>query len=373
MAHEGFFEGAPVSAKAQTEADATGNPCRGKYGQPITKEDFMEFVEKRETGGDAPPTAAVDSASASGHTLRDAVRAALLRAGMTQERIARHAGVSGSTLSQWLNGKYTGDNTALERRIASWVAEPQNKFDDHCGPIPTWVQTPTAQAIEGALNYARSRPSIAVVYGGAGVGKTTAIWRYARDSKDVWIFEASKSRASMLEALRAVYELMTGYKCEEKRSSTISRMILERLQWWCRDRGLLVVDEAQHLTIDAIEEFRALHDSAGIGLVLAGNESVYAQLTGRTRRAEFAQLFSRVGKRLRLDKPTAEDVLAILQAWRVEGAKEREFCQQIASMPGGLRGLTNVLVDATAAAQAMGRLVDLKMLRAAWGDLGAMQ
>lgn len=369
MAHEAIFEGAPVSATAQTEANETGSPCRGKYGRPTTQGDSMEFVEDGET---VVGVSATGANSASGGALREAVRATLLRAGMTQDRIARHAGISGSALSQWLHGKYMGDNAALEKRIASWVEEPQNKFSDHCDPIPTWVQTPTAAAIEGALNYARSRPSIAVVYGGAGVGKTTAIGRYARDFKDVWIFEASKSRASMLEALRAVYEIMTGYKCEEKRSSTISRMIFERLQW-SRGRGLLIVDEAQHLTIDAIEEFRALHDSSGVGFVLAGNESVYAQLTGRTRRAEFAQLFSRVGKRLRLDKPTEEDVLAILQAWRVEGVKEREFCQQIASMPGGLRGLTNVLVDATAAAQAMGRLVDLKMLRAAWGDLGAMQ
>ena len=116
-----------------------------------------------------------------------------------------------------------------------------------------------------------------------------------------------------------------------------------------------------------------MHDSTGVGLVLSGNESVYTRLTGRTRRADFAQLFSRVGKRLRLDKPAPGDVTAILQAWRIEGTKERELCQQIASLPGGLRGLVNVLVDAATAAQAMGRAVDLIALRAAWSDQGAMQ
>ena len=58
---------------------------------------------------------------------------------------------------------------------------------------------------------------------------------------------------------------------------------------------------------------------------------------------------------------------------RIEGIKERELCQQIASLPGGLRGLVNVLVDAATAAQAMGRAVDLIALRAAWSDQGAMQ
>jgi DNA transposition AAA+ family ATPase len=149
-------------------------------------------------------------------------------------------------------------------------------------------------------------------------------------------------------------------------------MIAERLIWAPKP-ALLIVDEAQHLKLEAVEALRAIHDSTGVGLVLSGNESVYAKLTGGTRRAEFAQLFSRVGRRLRLDRPSPGDVAAILQAWRIEGIKERELCQQIASLPGGLRGLVNVLVDATTAAQAMGRAVDLKALRAAWSDQGAMQ
>ena len=59
MAHE-VLKGAPVSAKAQTEANETGGPCRGKYGPPITKGDFMEFDAEREAGGTVgtAPTAA---------------------------------------------------------------------------------------------------------------------------------------------------------------------------------------------------------------------------------------------------------------------------------------------------------------------------
>lgn len=62
-----------------------------------------------------------------------------------------------------------------------------------------------------------------------------------------------------------------------------------------------------------------------------------------------------------------------MQAWRIEGTKERELCHEIASSPGGLRSLVNVLVDAATAAQAMGRTVEIKALRAARSDQGAMQ
>lgn len=34
------LKGAPVSAKAQTEANETGGPCHGKYGPPTTKGGF---------------------------------------------------------------------------------------------------------------------------------------------------------------------------------------------------------------------------------------------------------------------------------------------------------------------------------------------
>ena len=381
MAHE-ILKGAPVSAKAQTEANETGGPCRGKYGPPTPKGDFMEFDAEREAVGTvgtaptaapvAPAAPAVGAVSASSEALKTAVRKVLLNNRMTQDRMARDAGLSGSALSQWLHGKYQGDVPALEDRLSAWLADTQSSALEPCETAPVWVQTPTATAIEGALNYARIRPSIAVVYGGAGVGKTTTIDRYARASAGVWVWEAKKSQRSMLEALRAIEGTMSGYPCEEKRSSTISRMIAQRLQW-AHKPALLIIDEAQHLELDAVEELRSIHDSTGVGLVLSGNESVYTQLTGRTRRADFAQLFSRVGKRLRLDKPAPGDVAAILQAWRIEGIKERELCQQIASLPGGLRGLVNVLVDAATAAQAMGRAVDIKALRAAWSDQGAMQ
>ena len=59
MAHE-VLKGAPVSAKAQTEANETGSPSRGKFGRPTTKGDFMEFDAEREAvcTVDTVPTAA---------------------------------------------------------------------------------------------------------------------------------------------------------------------------------------------------------------------------------------------------------------------------------------------------------------------------
>ena len=124
MAHE-VLKGAPVSAKAQTEANETGSPSRGKFGRPTTKGDFMEFDEEREAVGTVPTVApAAGAVSASSEALKTAVRKVLLNNRMTQDRMAREAGLSGSALSQWLHGKYQGDVPALEGRLVAWLATP---------------------------------------------------------------------------------------------------------------------------------------------------------------------------------------------------------------------------------------------------------
>ena len=327
----------------------------------------MDFVEEREAAGAAPMAGTgAPGASSGGEALRNAVRLKLLE-GLTQDRIARHVGVSGSVLSKWLHSKYQGDNAALERSISEWLEAPQNKFLDNCDPINAWVQTPTGDAIEEALLCAMRRPTIAVVYGGAGVGKTTAINRFCGDHRGVVRVELQASTRSMLDVLHVLFRALTRHGSHERTSRAVSNDIDNFIRWNGAPK-LLIFDEAQHMTTNAIEEIRSLYDRHEIGIALCGNELVHTNMTGGRRSAEFAQLSSRVGRRLRLDKPTEGDVDAFTAKWRVTGAKEREFCGGIARIPGGLRELGHVLRDATAAAVAMGRPVDLKMLQAAWRE-----
>jgi len=68
--------------------------------------------------------------------------------------------------------------------------------------------------------------------------------------------------------------------------------------------GLLVVNEAQHLTTKALEGLRSLRDATGTGLALVGSDKLYDRLTGGSRSSDFPQLFSRIGKRVRLPGAT---------------------------------------------------------------------
>ncbi len=70
---------------------------------------------------------------------------------------------------------------------------------------------------------------------------------------------------------------------------------------------------------------------------------MYSQLTGGQRQAGFAQLFSRVAKRVRLSRAKDADVLALLDAWRIDDAEARQLCLGIGRRPGALRGLSQTL------------------------------
>jgi DNA transposition AAA+ family ATPase len=134
-------------------------------------------------------------------------------------------------------------------------------------------------------------------------------------------------------------------------------------------RGLIVVDEAQHLTSAALDELRSLHDAAEIGLALVGNETVFARIDGGGRKAQFAQVFSRIGMRIARAKSTARDVDALLDAAGIAGAPERKLLRAIASKPGALRAVAKTLRVAHMLAAEEGAPIAESHLLAAWERL----
>jgi DNA transposition AAA+ family ATPase len=288
----------------------------------------------------------------------------LKRSGLTDRALAKEVGVSSGVVNMFVNGRVLG-RKALSQFI-SWSEWRQRNQPRRAPGEPEWVETETGRQISAALAFAQAESSIALVYGGAGLGKTTAITRYADENENVWVATSSPTRSGVLAMLSVLLDTL-GMRGLPRTPYDMSRDVAQRLMGV---RGLLVIDEAQHLTLEALEELRAIHDLAAVGLCLSGNEAVYSKMTGGNRKAVFAQMFSRVGRRVSLRSPRDEDVDAILSAWGVDGAQERDYGRMVASMPGGLRGLTQVLREAGLVSHEQSLPIEIKTMRWAWRELG---
>jgi hypothetical protein len=196
------------------------------------------------------------------------------------------------------------------------------------------------------------------------MGKTTEAKHYSENNNNAWVVTMSIDCAGVVPTLEEV-ALSIGMRELPGGAARLRRAIVGRLRG---TGGLLIVDEAQHLSSAALEALRTIHDRASVGLVLCGNASVYGRLTGGKRAEHFAQLFSRIGKRLKLTAPTAGDVAAIVDHFAICDAETRSLLAGIADRPGALRGMVKTL--RLASLYANGDAIKPAHVRAAWNDLG---
>lgn len=270
--------------------------------------------------------------------LRAAVRERMSKKGVSGADLAREAGKSSATISGFLNGKYRGDNESVAAALSTWLES--SIAGDSLPESPSYIETPTAEKIAAVLTYAQMTGRICLVYGHSGVGKTEAIKAFARTGNNVWHITASKSRSNELETMYEI-ALAAGLKDAPYRRGMLSRYLRCHLTG---TGGLIVVDEADWLSYEAIEELRILQEECGIGLVMAGNHQVYDRLTGGGKRAvDFARLFSRVAKRIVINNVDDADVTAFCAAWRITGRDELALLHAIAKRPGGLRSIAYIL------------------------------
>lgn len=298
----------------------------------------------------------------------DTVRDLIEVEGLSQRTVAREAGISGTTLNQLLQGKYGADDTLVTEKLANWLSsrELARKLGKKTDGLFKFVETPTAKKIRAVFEFVATLHDISVIYGGAGIGKTTALKKYAEKQPNCWVVTATPATASVAAILEEI-ALALGLRDFPGRASRVQREIIRRL----RDtKGVLIIDEAQHLSINSLEAIRCIHDATEIGLILCGNESVYSRLTaGGSRTAAFAQLFSRVGKRLRLTKNLPGDGIALAKSFGVIGDKELDLIDEISKNPGGLRMVAKTLQLSAIYAKEDGGHVTLENITEAWQEL----
>lgn len=302
--------------------------------------------------------------------LRDAVRLEIRNAGISQSRLAREAGISTSRLNQWFSGTYPGKTEDIISKLDLWLTGiNERRAATASGLIPDtpdWKPTPTAENITAVLKYAHHMADMGIVYGGAGLGKTMTARRYQEDYPNVWIATMTPSVMSVSACFERV-AFAVGIANIPTSACRAENAIVSQIQG---SGGLVIVDEAQHLSVTCLDALRGLYDASGVGLVFMGNENVYTQLTGGSRKAHFAQLFSRIGRQLRLTAPVNGDIDTLLDAWGIKNKEARALCREIGAKAGALRGLAKVLRQAGLMLGENEETVKGLHVEAAWHELG---
>ncbi len=297
--------------------------------------------------------------------LRQRVRDYVAANSTSYSGVALIAGIAESTFTAWLGGKYKGNNARIEEQVRIWL-QSESALGKKRLVMPAdakFAMTRSAQKFMAVLEHAQGVPDIGVITAGAGVGKTTVFEHYKATRPNVWILTAEPSIASpyaMLQYLREVVGI------PEAAPHRISRAITTKL---IDSQGLIIIDEAQHLAIKCIDQLRSIYDRANIGVVFAGNLEVWSRIDGGGRKAEFAQLFSRVGMRVTVNRPSDKDIEIMLDALSIYADDQRKILKFIATKPGALRAMVKTLRVARMLAIGAGEGLAKEHISSAWSRL----
>lgn len=297
-------------------------------------------------------------------TLVDRVIDVAASNGWSKSEIARRSGMPSGTFSQWFSGSYAGRLDQQNEIIARWLEaiEDQAGFAAAIPISPAFLKLRITNDILDTLRWAQMAPDLVAITIAAGNGKTKACQHYAATTPHVYMSTISPNTKTVHGML---VELCAALDVTEHNPAKFVRAIGNKLQR-IGSGTLLIIDEAQNLVDDAINQLRHFVDVHGCGIALVGNDEIYARFTKKTDGPSFAQLKSRLGKRLQRAKPIDADLRAYIAAWNVTDPDSVKLLIGIGQKAGALRQVDKTMKLASMLALGAGEEVGLRHIKAAW-------
>ena len=241
--------------------------------------------------------------------------------GLTQAILSRSIAVSTAQISTYLKGTYKGDIAGLESKINDFITNYTNK--DNVNELKI-VQTQDLFRTHFILDECIIASEMAIVYGKAGCGKTTAIKEYIKTHPEAVLIEAIPGMQ-----IRSVLSSI----CEKIGIQSLANsetMIIDIANEFKRRESILIIDEAENLTTKTLEAIRRIWDFSAVPTALVGTNSLLNNLKGRN--GELLQLYSRISG-----------------VWEFKGLSKEDFkdlfndsAQEIKSITTHLRRAVNI-------------------------------
>jgi len=281
--------------------------------------------------------------------------------------IAAWTGIAHGTVSNLLGAKgYSGNRKRYADMIAAYrqTVTAQAEIMADLPEKPGYFETPTSMAITQYLQWAQ-RGRLVLIVTGAGLGKTETARNFLRDNHNSFMATMTASTSGIMPMQQRVLRSL-GEKQAIGSPAALSEMVCDKVR--NLRHAVIMIDEAQHLSIKALEEIRSWHDETGVGIALMGNERVQQSIYGIARAADFAQIFSRIGLSLHRPGAVQGDGEALAAAWGITDEKIVAHVCELASKPGALRGATFAIEVAHMLAVSQGKAMTLQHLKTAWAQ-----
>lgn len=271
---------------------------------------------------------------------REAIKDYRERTGKTQSQISKELGVSDGQLSAFLSGTYKAPHTIIPK-VEQLVSLTIKK--EIAPREPGFQKTTVSGIVMDLISYCHIQRKIGVAYGDAGIGKTMGIRAYQEQNPDTAIVVTiSPCFATMTGVNELIAEEL---RIREKISRKIQTEAIKKLRG---SNKVIIIDEAQHLTVRVINHLRCIADESGIGMAFVGNEEIYLKMRG-SGQASYAQLYSRIAdnKHILTSHITKADIELIFGESAIEN-DAIEILFKISRTNYGLRGAVNVFVNTAA-------------------------
>ena len=312
--------------------------------------------------------------------IRRAIEGALTSDSLTQAEISRQSEVAQSTLSSYLKNKYQGDNDAPAALLHKWLEGRKRAaaLRQRMPVAPSFITLPTSNRILSLLDMAREMGRLVTITGEPGTSKTASARQYCSETSRAWLATMDPSTSGVPTMLLEVLSAM-GEPEHKGTPQVLSKRVVAKA---AEAKGLIIIDESQHLSDKALEQVRAINDTtrrmgSPVGIALIGNEAINNKIGGTGTRAAFAQVSSRVAQRRIFPRPDARDVSALAQAWADANSEvltkvELDFVQKIAARPGGLRNVEMTFEGALLVSLDAGEPLNVEHLKGAFHQLSGL-
>lgn len=210
---------------------------------------------------------------------------------VSQNALARALGINASAISTFRKGEYKGNNEELARKIQLYIQNTSNKKTSTIDSSEVF-ETNDKKMADFVINEAYIDGQIALITGEAGSGKSTIVKEYAKNHPNCILIEATLHTTAkvLLEILSERLHLAYHRSLHDKVVAIAKEL--------SRRDCIVIIDEAEHLPLRALEDLRRIWDFSQKPLVLVGTEILVKNLMGKN--GDLKQLYSRIDSRWHL-------------------------------------------------------------------------